>query len=240
MKENLSRSAQDYLETILLLSMEEGKARVKDVADRLKVSKPSVVSAIKSLVKKGLVVQERYGRPVLTDKGITIAKDIYRRHRIIYRFLSEFLGVDPVVAEEDACKIEHYVSSETLERLLKLIEFVENFPEPNIKPKWLVYFKRFAEAGEAPPCPRIKKRDGGKSMVTKGLNEMKVGEKGIVRSIGGDPALKKRLLSMGAVPGTEVRVEKVAPMGDPIDLIVRGYHLSLRKDEAKLIVVEPI
>jgi len=239
MKDGLSHSAQDYLETILLLSMEEGSARVKDVAQRLKVSKPSVVSAIKALAEKGLVSQEPYGQPVLTEKGMEIAKEIYRKHRIIFKFLNGFLGVDPEIAEEDACKIEHYVSHQTLERLLKMIQFVESFPEPHIEPKWLTFFKRFVETGEGPPCPTLH-GTGGKEMSKTTLDEIEVGGKARVKSITGDPNLRKRLLSMGIVPGTELTIAKVAPLGDPIDIKVRGYHLSLRKEEAKLILVEEV
>lgn len=73
------------------------------------------------------------------------------------------------------------------------------------------------------------------------LNELKVGDKAkivcVERERGG---LKTRLLDMGAVPGTIVEVKKVAPLGDPIDILIKGYHLSLRKEEAAKIVVEVV
>jgi len=72
----------------------------------------------------------------------------------------------------------------------------------------------------------------------KKLNELKVGEKGVIKRITGDPALKKRLLTMGAVPGTEVTIERVAPLGDPLDVTLKGFHLSLRKEEAENVEVE--
>ena len=70
------------------------------------------------------------------------------------------------------------------------------------------------------------------------LNEMKPGEKGRVWKITGQGSLKRRLLDMGVIPGSPVEVVKVAPLGDPIDVRIKGYHLSLRKEEAKDILVK--
>lgn len=72
------------------------------------------------------------------------------------------------------------------------------------------------------------------------LNNLKTGQKGKVIRISGDPAIKRRLLDMGIVPNVEVKVEKLAPLGDPIDILVKGYHLTLRKEEASSITVEVI
>jgi len=67
-----------------------------------------------------------------------------------------------------------------------------------------------------------------------------VGSKGRVVQITGDQGIKRRLLDMGIVPGTEVKVEKAAPLGDPIDVVLKGYHLSLRRQEASAVTVEVI
>lgn len=67
-----------------------------------------------------------------------------------------------------------------------------------------------------------------------------MGSKGRVVQITGDQGIKRRLLDMGIVPGTEVKVEKAAPLGDPIDVVLKGYHLSLRRQEASAVTVEVI
>jgi Fe2+ transport system protein FeoA len=72
------------------------------------------------------------------------------------------------------------------------------------------------------------------------LSELKPKERGTVLKVGGSGAVRRRILDMGVVPGTEVEVVKVAPLGDPVDLLVRGYHLSLRKEEARGILVEKV
>jgi len=149
---NLSHSAQDYLEAIFLLADREGFARVKEVAEHLDVKKPSVVSAIKVLMKKGLVVHQHYGCLELTSEGEELAKEIHRRHQVLYRFLHHILGVREEVAEVDACRIEHHISPQTLDLLIKFVEFAETFPERDKNPKWLDYFQKYAATGEAPPC----------------------------------------------------------------------------------------
>lgn len=70
------------------------------------------------------------------------------------------------------------------------------------------------------------------------LSSVKKGQKARVKRLTGKPVLKDRLLRMGLVPGTTVEIEKVAPLGSPIDVLVKGYHLSLRKEEAKCVEVE--
>jgi Fe2+ transport system protein FeoA len=70
------------------------------------------------------------------------------------------------------------------------------------------------------------------------IENLKVGESGKIKKIKGKDSLRKRLLDMGATPGTKIEVIKIAPLGDPVGIKVRGYHLSLRKDEASVISVE--
>ncbi len=72
------------------------------------------------------------------------------------------------------------------------------------------------------------------------LNSLGPGATGKIKKVHGPFHIRQRMLSMGLVPGSEVRVEKVAPLGDPMDVVVGGYHLSLRKDEAEFVEVEVI
>ena len=72
----------------------------------------------------------------------------------------------------------------------------------------------------------------------KKLNEFKVGEKGLVLKINAEGKIKRRLFDMGVTPGVEIKVRKLAPLGDPIEVTIRGYELSLRKAEAECVVME--
>jgi Fe2+ transport system protein FeoA len=70
------------------------------------------------------------------------------------------------------------------------------------------------------------------------LSELKPKERGTIVKVGGGGAVRRRIMDMGIVAGTQVEVIKVAPLGDPVDLLLKGYHLSLRKEESKEILVE--
>ena len=70
------------------------------------------------------------------------------------------------------------------------------------------------------------------------LDKLPLGQEAVITAVGGEGALRCRLLDMGLIPKTRVRVEKVAPLGDPIEITVRGYELSLRKADAEMIEVE--
>lgn len=72
----------------------------------------------------------------------------------------------------------------------------------------------------------------------KKLSEFKIGESGIIRKVGGEGRLRRRLFDMGVTPGAEVMLRKIAPLGDPLEVTIRGYELSLRKMEAELVTME--
>lgn len=127
--EELSQSLEDYLEAILLISRNKRIVRVKDLASHLDVRTASVIGALKKLSEKGLVDHEHYGYVALTVNGEEIAACIHDKHLILFRFLSEYLQVGQEIAERDACRIEHHVSSETLNGILKLIRVLESYPE---------------------------------------------------------------------------------------------------------------
>lgn len=116
-KGKLTPSTEDYLETIYVLDRAEKGVRSVDVADKLKVAKPSVNRALKNLVDEGLIQQERYSVIYLTDQGKQQAKKILHRHTIIKGFLMNVLGLDDERADEEACKIEHVMSEDTVDRL---------------------------------------------------------------------------------------------------------------------------
>lgn len=118
----LSSSLEDYLEAIYILVQQGGEVRLTDVADFLNVSQPSVSRAIGTLKDAGLVVHESYGQISLSPKGKTQAKKVLGRHMLFKRFLTDTLGVDEATAEKDACRMEHVVSGETIEKLHAYLE----------------------------------------------------------------------------------------------------------------------
>lgn len=109
----IQKSSEDYLETMFVLKEEKGYIRSIDIAERLSVTKPSVSYATKRLRENGYITMDRDGLIELTGKGAEIAEKIYSRHKILTKFFIS-LGVDEKTAADDACKIEHDISDETL------------------------------------------------------------------------------------------------------------------------------
>jgi len=72
------------------------------------------------------------------------------------------------------------------------------------------------------------------------MADLKIGQSGIISTVGGEGALRLRLLDMGLIPGTRVKLEKIAPMGDPIQILVRGYELTLRLEDARKIGLQEV
>ncbi len=108
----LQESGEMYLETILILSKERPQVRSIDVSEYMGFSKPSISRAIGLLKSEDYLIMETDGSLILTDKGRAIAEKIYERHTLLTDFLIR-LGVDPQVAAEDACKMEHDISDES-------------------------------------------------------------------------------------------------------------------------------
>ena len=120
---NIYESAEDYLERILILQEEKGKVRSIDIAKDMGFSKPSISVAMKKLKEAGLILIDEHGYITLTKEGHVIADRTYERHRVLKKVLID-IGVDPKIAEKDACKVEHVISEETFEAIKNHIEKV--------------------------------------------------------------------------------------------------------------------
>ncbi len=118
----IKESAENYLETILILKKKNGNVRSIDIANELEVTKPSVSVAMKSFREEGYITVDENGSIDLTEKGMEIANRVYEKHEIIAKALMA-IGVSEKTAYEDSCKIEHDISNETFE---KLKDFLKN------------------------------------------------------------------------------------------------------------------
>ena len=118
----MTASQEEYLKNIYILVKQNGYARVTDIAENMRISKPSVNRAIKKLKKDNLVDFEIYGDIYLTGQGEKIAKEIIKRHETLKAFLIEVLKVDRKKAEKEADLMKHAVSKDTVEKLEKYIQ----------------------------------------------------------------------------------------------------------------------
>jgi len=239
----MTESLEDYLETIYHLIREKKVARVKDIAKDRAVSMASVSTAMRRLDEMGLIVYVQREFIELTPKGEEVVRRIITRHEIIRRFFTEFLLVTPEVADHDACGIEHHLSDETVDRFVRLLEFLENCPEGK---EALGMFKSCHQVNpDLPRCEEVcdRRNKAVAHAVAVGavnLGELAPGQRGAVTQIKARGSVRQRLIDMGMLPNTEVAVERVAPSGDPIWIKIRGFNLSLRKEEAQGIIVAPL
>lgn len=112
----MTQSLEDYIEAIFVLSEKTGVTRVKDVADKIGVSRPSVIQALKQLHGRELIQQEHYGYIQMTEEGRQVAREIMKKHHVLKQFLLT-LGVSIEIAERDACRMEHILHSETIKAI---------------------------------------------------------------------------------------------------------------------------
>ena len=148
---------EDYLEAIVELDENKKVVRVKDIAKRMDVKMPSVSSMLKTLNDRGLINYEKYEYVELTRTGANIGKEMQRRHGILHKFLAEILKIDPTVANEEACKMEHALSSATLDSLTAFMEFIQSCPKAG--ESWLNYFEEFRIDGRKPDKCRMRSQD---------------------------------------------------------------------------------
>lgn len=230
----LSASLEDYLEAILRIISQKGAAKAKDIAKALKVNNSSVTGALKMLAQKGMVNYAPYDVITLTDTGRTLAVDIARRHESLRTFFHTVMAVYDEMADEMACKMEHMVTSDMLERFEALTAFMsackavgfDFSPEKG-------YFcpkqtnEGFANANSSPQkTPAMT------------LSQLLPGQKARVLRIEARGNLAKRLREMGFIRGAVVEFIKTAPLTDPQELIVTGYHVSIRREESSHVYVE--
>lgn len=148
-----SERTEDYLEALAEIIDEKGFAKVKDISELLCISPSSVTEMFQKLKENGYVNYEKYRGVTLTNKGFNIAMRTKKRHETLKDFLC-ILGVPDMIANEDACRIEHVVNAETMKRLTKFVSFVQDFEE---SPRWLNHFKHYYTTGKHFSCKKFGK-----------------------------------------------------------------------------------
>lgn len=208
---------EEYLESIYKLQEMRDTATTSKIAERLELSPSSVSEMLKQLEQKGLVKYADKG-VVLSEKGELAAKKVIRKHRLSERLLTDILGFGWDEVHEEACKLEHDISSEMEEKIEKKL-------------------------GNPRTCPHgypIPDREG---QVTRDkavkLSELKASEKGVIVSVFEEnPEMLQYVGSLGLYPEVEVEVKSVAPFGGPILVRVKDTEKTLGKELAEKILVQ--
>ncbi len=144
----LTSVMEDYLEAIFDLTQTKKVVRVKDIAKQMNVKMPTVSSMLKTLKNRNLVDYEKYEYVELTNAGLKIGKEMRRRHEVLKVFLTDILKIKTAIADEEACKMEHTLSSDTLSCLTDFMNFIQTCPRAG--ESWLKHFNEYRENGCTP------------------------------------------------------------------------------------------
>lgn len=153
-KGELSEALEDYLEVIYRIIIKNSAVRVKDIAAELKVKNPSVTSALQALTKRGLINYEPYGVITLTKTGLDLALKTTEKHRLLKNFLAHVLGIQPAVANDTACRMEHVIPRDVYVKLVQFIKFL--YISQGADGDWIEDFRKFSSKDST------KKLDSGK------------------------------------------------------------------------------
>ncbi|MBA7479739.1 HTH-type transcriptional regulator MntR [subsurface metagenome] len=226
-----SESVEEYLEAIYSFN-EKGKlARTTALSKKLKVTPPSVTQMIKKLADEGLVEYEPYKGAMLTGRGMAHAQKVVRKHRLLERFLHDFLGLSRNKVHDEACRMEHGLSDEAAAALCKALDKPETCPDDEkiIPPCPL-------DVSDCDDCAAVRE-EGSLKLLTQ-LSNLKPGEEGIIAFIRAGNRAYQRLLDMGLTKGTRVRVLNSAPFQGPIGIEIRGSNLALGRGLAGHVFIE--
>ena len=125
----LSSGLEDYIEAIYIAQLKGVKIKGAELARKLGISRASVSEAIAKLVSKKLITYKSYGVITLTGLGEKEAKEVYLKHNAIKTFFETVLDVEPELAGENACKIEHIISKSVLDKMIKFTSYCSNHPK---------------------------------------------------------------------------------------------------------------
>jgi len=228
---HMTRSLEDYLESIYTIQARESVARVGDIAADLGVSPASVTPAMKRLSEMGLVKYSKRRYVELTPEGEDTARRTLVRHNILTRFLSEILGMDPDLAERDACAMEHYLSNEALMGFAALFESTAAYPAF----AELVQ-GRFGYSGRAltpvgtdpalqgsPPLPGVDVDTGSLER----LSDQPPGTRCTVIRLEADALIRGRLIDQGFIQGASVILIRPAGAALPCIIELDGHNLEV-------------
>ncbi|HVP19477.1 MAG TPA: metal-dependent transcriptional regulator [Spirochaetia bacterium] len=208
---------EEYLEAIYKLHQEGKKLGTTELGKELAVSPASATEMMDRLVDKGLAEKSRDRGIVLTRRGKKAALELIRKHRISERFLVDVLGMDWKDVHEEACKLEHVLSSEVESRMEAMLTNAETCPHGHPIPD------RLGRTSEPPvrPLSRLRRNEGG--VIARIAEERR--------------DLLEYLATLGMMPQATVHVEQVAPFDGPLLVRVKGASYALGREIAEKIWV---
>ena len=212
---------EQYLKVIYNLTEDGGMAKTTDIASAMDIAPASVTEMVHKLSDKGYVRHEPYKGVVLRPRGMKIACKISRKHRLLERFLADFVGVSGKSRHEQACKMEHALTDEAEKNLCRIMHHPTECP----------HGRRIPKCDRSTTCEKCTSNDTP-------LTEIAEGQRVIVSHLmSRNQDELCSMLSMGFVPGAEVRVEKKIPMGGPIIVSLKGTKVAIAREMGNLLHV---
>ena len=223
----ISSSLEDYLEAIADLIDANGHAHSKELAGRLQVKMPSVTNALQALAARDLIVYKPHQPVVLTEAGSQAAAVIRKRHQYLCRFFEDVLSLPHDEADSTACKVEHDINENVLNKLIALTDFLSNDPE------CVSLRGKLTQLMDSVPQPAVPEE------LTM-LSNLQDGQSGIIAHISISLKGMKKFADMGLVPGVPITLEGRAPLGDLLRLRVLDSVISLRGSDAAYILLRQV
>jgi DtxR family Mn-dependent transcriptional regulator len=212
---------EQYLKAVYTLTEDGGTAKTTDLARRLAVSPSSVTEMIHKLSEEGYVRHWPYKGVVLRPKGRRIACKVTRKHRLLERFLNDFVGIKGKARHDQACKMEHVLTDEAEHQLCRMMNRPQECPHGKSIPKCSRGLECSECTGETVP-----------------LAELREGEEATISHLASkDRDELCRILSMGFVPGAGIKIDKKIPMGGPIIVDINGTKLAIARDIGSMLLV---
>ncbi len=227
MKEPISSNLEDYLETIAEIMEADGHAHASAIAEKMKVSKPSVTNALQSLASKGFLEYHPH-MPVigLTALGAERAAVIRKRHAALKNFFCSLLKLDEQEADDSACRVEHVVSQKVMSRFVTLTEAIMQRDD-------CAELRKFLEEAMPAVTP-----DPSDDLIP--LSSLSIGQNAVVSHVSRSLRGLRKFADLGLVPGTLLCVEGHSPFGELLRVRVLGSSLSMRCRDAAQIWVRPV
>ncbi len=207
--------AEEYLETILYLTRDGGRAKTRDIARAMDIKPPSVSEMLLKLRDEGLIDYAPYEGAVLTERGQAQAIQIERKHQLLETFLVDTLGVERNTAHDEACELEHSISENTVEKICAFLGHPRYCPDSHLITK-----------GEC--CE--------KAVTCAPLSEMNEGDEAVIKVVTVDSSTKDYLISLGFLPDVTVSIKKKLPSRGLL-VRIKGSEIAIGRDIARKIMV---
>jgi len=227
-----SDSVEEYLEAIYALNETGKKAKNQELAKKLKIHPPSVSQMMKRMAEDGLVDYELYKGATLTGKGYALAQKVVRKHRLLECLLYDYLKLPFEKIHDEACRMEHSLSEETMAALCKALDNPHSCPDGFPIPRCSLDVEDCAQ------CEEARSDVDEEPLLTTQLSKLRPGEQGVVAYIGRGGYKGKRLQDMGLTPGTRIIIVNAAPFNGPIEVEVRGTSLALGRSLASQVFIQ--